>query len=100
MHPAPAPAGWTHGAYWTDPCPLVFAPPQVPHKEEQIPMPFEHEGYTLFSRSVELKGGRQQTIYFFTKKGNTPKSGNPSEKPAEYNVKINARTGLPYLTKK
>lgn len=63
-------------------------------------MPFEHEGYTLYSRSVELKGGRQQTIYFFTKTGNTPKSGNPTEKPPEYNVKRNARTGLPYLTKK
>lgn len=63
-------------------------------------MVYEHEGYMLHSRAVELKGGRTQTIYFFAKKGNTPKSGAPCEKPAEYNVKQNARTGLPYLTKK
>ncbi len=63
-------------------------------------MAFEHAGYTLYNRQVELKGGRTQTIYFFTRKGNTPKSGDPCEKPAEYAVKINARTGLPYLTKK
>ncbi len=63
-------------------------------------MAFEHQGYTLHTRAVELKGGRTQQIYFFTKKGNTPKSGEPCEKPAEYNVGINGRTGLPYLTKR
>lgn len=61
---------------------------------------FEHNGYLLHTREVELKGGRKQQIYFFAKNGNTPKSGDPCEKPTEYNVKINARTGLPYLTKK
>ena len=63
-------------------------------------MAFEHAGYMLYNRDVELKGGRTQTIYFFTRKGNKPKSGAPCEKPDEYAVKINARTGLPYLTKK
>jgi hypothetical protein len=63
-------------------------------------MAFEHEGYTLHTREVELKGGRTQQIFFFTKTGNTPKSGHPCEKPPEYNVKQNARTGLPYLTKR
>ncbi|MBW3583254.1 MAG: hypothetical protein KY455_09170 [Euryarchaeota archaeon] len=62
-------------------------------------MAFEHNGYTLHSRTVDLKGGRTQTIYFFTKNGNTPKSGSPCDKPEQYNVGINKRTGLPYLTK-
>lgn len=66
-------------------------------------MPFEYQGekgsYVLHNKEVELKGGRTQTIYFFTKSGNTPKSGAPCDKPDEYNVGINKRTGLPYLTK-
>ncbi len=64
-------------------------------------MPYEHTTdkgtYVLFTRAVELKGGRQQTIYFFTKKGNTPKSGGACELPAGKAVGINERTGLPYL---
>lgn len=64
-------------------------------------MPYEHTTpkgtYVLHTRSVELKGGRQQTIYFFSKKGNTPKSGKPCEMPGGKKVGINDRTGLPYL---
>jgi len=47
---------------------------------------------------VELKGGRNQTIYFFSKR--TPKSGEPCDKPDKYKVGVNKRTGLPYLQKK
>ena len=64
-------------------------------------MPYEHTTdkgtYVLFTRDVELKGGRKQTIYFFTKKGNTPNSGNPCDMPAGKQVGINSRTGLPFL---
>lgn len=64
-------------------------------------MPYEHTTdkgtYVLHTRSVELKGGRQQTIYFFSKKGNTPKSGHACDMPDGKKVGINARTGLPYL---
>lgn len=64
-------------------------------------MPYEHSTdkgtYVLFTREVELKGGRKQTIYFFTKKGNTPKSGNSCDLPDGKMVGINSRTGLPFL---
>ena len=64
-------------------------------------MPYEHRTdkgtYVLHARETELKGGRMQTIYFFTKKGNTPKSGHPSEMPGGKAVGINSRTGLPFL---
>lgn len=67
-------------------------------------MAFEYQGekstYILHKREVELKGGRKQTIYFFVKEGNTPKSGEPSDKPDQYEVGINPRTKLPYLKKK
>ena len=43
-------------------------------------------------------GGRNQTIYFFSKR--KPKSGTPCELPSGYVVGVNKRTGLPYLKKK
>ncbi|PKK86007.1 MAG: hypothetical protein CVT48_03000 [Thermoplasmata archaeon HGW-Thermoplasmata-1] len=60
-------------------------------------MAYKHEGYTLYSREVELKGGRMQRIYFFSK--GEPKSGAPCDKPAGYMVGVNSRTKLPYLKK-
>ncbi len=60
-------------------------------------MAYEHNGYVLHKREVELKGGRKQTIYYFCKAGNKPKSGAPCEKPDNKVVGINQRTGLPYL---
>jgi hypothetical protein len=57
--------------------------------------PYVHNGYTLHSRSVQLKGGGEQTIYFFSK--GKPKSGTPCALPAGYVVGVNERTGLPFL---
>jgi hypothetical protein len=53
--------------------------------------------YVLHGRETELKGGRMQTIYFFCKQGNTPKSGNACDMPDGKEVGINSRTGLPFL---
>jgi hypothetical protein len=61
-------------------------------------MAFEYEGWTLYSRDVNLKGGITQTINFFSKR--TPKSGSPCDKPDNMVVGVNKRTGLPYLKKK
>jgi hypothetical protein len=69
----------------------------IPVTEVNI-MAYTHEGWTLYTRNVKLKGGRNQTIYFFSKR--TPKSGTPCDKPPNYTVGVNKRTGLPYLKKK
>jgi len=61
-------------------------------------MVFEYEGWSLYTRDVNLKGGRIQTIYFFSKR--TPKSGTKCDKPENMTVGVNKRTGLPYLKKK
>ncbi|MEA3137807.1 MAG: hypothetical protein QOC71_2088 [Thermoplasmata archaeon] len=60
-------------------------------------MAFEHNGYTLHAREIELKGGHKQVIYFFSQRN--PKSGVPVEMPAGYGLAVNKRTGLPYLKK-
>jgi hypothetical protein len=59
--------------------------------------PYRTDGYTLHTREVTLKGGRNQRIYFFAKA--KPKSGKPCEMPTGYKVGKNPRTGLPYLKK-
>ena len=60
-------------------------------------MAYKHGNYTLHSKDVKLKGGRNQTIFFFAK--GKPKSGSPAEKPGNMTVGVNKRTGLPYLKK-
>ena len=54
--------------------------------------------YTLYTRDVDLKGGKRQTIYFFSPR--KPNSGRPTDKPSGYTVRVNQRTGLPFLKKK
>ena len=61
-------------------------------------MVFKYEGWTLYKKDVKLKGGRIQTIYYFSKR--TPRSGTPCDKPDNMVVGVNQRTGLPYLKKK
>ncbi len=60
-------------------------------------MTYKHGDWNLYSRDVRLKGGRNQTIYFFSKR--TPKSGTTCDMPNGYKVEVNKRTGLPYLKK-
>jgi hypothetical protein len=63
-------------------------------------MVFVHNGWKLYSRNVQLKGGKPQKIYFFSKR--TPKSGTPCDMPEGYRVKEGRRagSGMPYVTKK
>ena len=63
-------------------------------------MAYTQGNYTLHTKSVVLRGGRKQNIYFFCKGGNKPKSGSPCDKPDNMTVGVNKRTGLPYLKKK
>jgi len=62
-------------------------------------MAFEKDGYVLHTREVQLKGGRNQKIYYFCKAGNKPKSGKPCDMPDGYTTGVNKRTKLPYPRK-
>lgn len=52
--------------------------------------------YILHSKDVTLKGGRQQTIYYFAK---DERENALDELPDGYEVMENSRTGLPMLRK-
>jgi hypothetical protein len=60
-------------------------------------IPFVYNGYTLFTKEVQLKNGGRRPIYFFSKR--KPKSGRMCAKPLNYHVGVNERTGLPFLKK-
>lgn len=53
--------------------------------------------YTLYTELVHLRNGKNQVIYFFSKK--TPKSGTTTSLPEGYHVEVSKRSGLPYLKK-
>lgn len=55
--------------------------------------------YYLHSSSVTLRGGKQQTIYFFAKVAKNPK-GTPCELPEGRVVKENPRNGFLTVSKK
>ena len=62
-------------------------------------MAFSHtnskgQTYYLHSKDVTLRGGRQQTIYFFARE---VKPGALDELPAGKQIVENKRTGLPLL---
>ena len=54
------------------------------------------ETYFLHSKDVTLRGGRQQTIYYFAREA---KENALDDLPAGYAVMENSRTGLPMLRK-
>jgi len=53
--------------------------------------------YTLYTELVHLRNGKNQVIYFFSKR--TPRSGTPSALPEGFHVEVSDRSGLPYLKK-
>lgn len=59
---------------------------------------FTYGLYTLYTELVRLKNGKNQVIYFFSKR--TPKSGTPTQLPEGFDVEVSSRSGLPYLKKK
>ena len=63
-------------------------------------MGYKQEKWKLYKRNVQLKGGKKQIIYFFSKK--IPKSGMECDLPEGYIVKKIKNTGsnMPYLRKK
>jgi len=63
--------------------------------EEEV---YKQGDYTLYTKEVVLRGGRKQRIYFFSKK--QPENATPCPLPEGYEVKVNEKTGLPFLKKK
>jgi len=59
---------------------------------------YKYKDYTLYEKEVETRSGKKRFIRFFSK--GKPDEGKPSELPTGFEVKVNKKTGLPYLKKK
>ena len=66
-----------------------------PKRKEHV---YRHGEYTLYTIDVKLRSGKTQNIYFFSKK--IPEHGIPCDKPNDYTLGINSKTGMPFLKKK
>ena len=60
-------------------------------------MAFKYKNWMLFKREIILENGSKRTVHFFSKY--RPFKGEPCDLPKETIVKINKRTGLPFLQK-
>jgi hypothetical protein len=95
--PALARAVATLAARPAAPPPAPAPPAKAVVEFTEDPFPFTYNGYTLYSRSVDLKNGGTRPIWFFSKR--TPASGSMARKPSGFHVGVNERTGLPFLKK-
>jgi hypothetical protein len=58
---------------------------------------YTHGDFTLYKKEIKTATGKKRTVHFFSKK--IPDVGEPVQLPEDYEVKVNKRTGLPYLKK-
>jgi hypothetical protein len=59
---------------------------------------FRHKDYTLFEKTIKIPSGRIRTVRFFSKA--QPEDSKTINLPKGYEVKVNKKTGVPYLKKK
>ena len=59
---------------------------------------FQYNDYILFQKTIKISDKEKRTIHFFAKE--PPETGEPAELPEDYEVKINRKTGVPYIRKK
>ena len=70
---------------------------EIPEKQLKKIKGYKHEGYTLYEKKIKV-GDKKRTVHFFSK--GKPEEGGPIKLPTGFQVKINKKTGVPYLKKK
>jgi hypothetical protein len=71
----------------------------IDETEENKPIApaYNYGEFLLYKKEVKTAMGKTKTVHFFSK--NVPDVGKPVELPEGYEVKVNKKTGLPYLKK-
>ena len=59
---------------------------------------YKHGDYALYSKEIKVGQGKKRTIRFFSR--TEPEDGEPVDLPDGYEVKVNKKTGVPYIRKK
>ena len=60
--------------------------------------PFYYKGYTLYQKEMDLGNNKKRIIHFFSK--DIPEDSTPSPLPKDYDIRVNKKTGVPYIRKK
>jgi len=71
---------------------------EIPEQKVKEVKGYRHGDYTLYKKEVETSSGKKRIVHFFSKA--EPDEGVPVESPAGFEVKVNKKTGVPYLRKK
>ncbi|MEA3457527.1 MAG: helix-hairpin-helix domain-containing protein [Candidatus Thermoplasmatota archaeon] len=70
-------------------------PTEAPQKEGKG---HRYKGYTLYRKEIKLGSDKKRTIHFFSKE--KPDDGKTVPLPDGYEVKVNRKTGVPYIRRK
>jgi len=71
---------------------------EIPKQKVKEVKGYRHGDYTLYKKEIETSSGKKRTVHFFSKA--EPDEGVSVESPAGFEVKVNKKTGVPYLRKK
>jgi len=75
-----------------------FYEKEIPEQKLEEIKGYKHGDYTLYRKKIEARAGKKRTVHFFSK--GEPEDGKPAELPPGFEVKVNKKTGVPYLKKK
>ena len=59
---------------------------------------YRYGDYALYRKEIKVGPGKKRTIHFFSR--TEPEDGGPVDLPDGYEVKVNKKTGVPYIRKK
>jgi len=71
---------------------------ETPEKKQKEIKTYRYGDYTLYRKEIKVGPGKKRTIHFFSR--TKPEDGRPVDLPKGYEVKVNKKTGVPYIRKK
>jgi len=75
-----------------------FHKDEVPEQKQKETKTYRYGDYALYRKEIKVGPGKKRTIHFFSRA--EPEDGGPVNLPDSYEVKVNKKTGVPYIRKK
>jgi ribosomal protein S13 len=75
-----------------------FHKDEVPEQKQKETKTYRYGAYVLYRKEITVSPGKKRTIHFFSR--TEPEDGGSVDLPEGYEVKVNKKTGVPYIRKK
>jgi len=75
-----------------------FHKDEVSEQKQKVAKTYRYADYALYRKEIKISPGKKRTIHFFSRA--EPEDGIPVNLPIGYEVKVNKKTGVPYIRKK